>query len=145
MKPKWIEVISIKFKGKRFADHSIDVGSLAGLAKFEDIILQIAKAAWKTAHPDRDRVPSRLLKKTLHVILNPAALWRGEESAFSLIGKNSRSFSAVADQDDNDEREAISCVFQHPVSRPDRSDPSGILILGKRPERDGPRLVIAVR
>ncbi len=60
MKPKWIEVISIKFKGKRFADHSIDVGSLAGLAKFEDIILQIAKAAWKTAHPDRDRVPRNL-------------------------------------------------------------------------------------
>lgn len=45
------------FKGKRFDDHGLDLDVLPDLFAFKQLLVETAKALWRRAHPDRERLP----------------------------------------------------------------------------------------
>jgi len=57
MAGKWKEVIELTFKGERFRDHALDLRALAELSQFQKMVAETAKTLWKTANPDRERLP----------------------------------------------------------------------------------------
>jgi len=57
MKAKWIEVVSLRFEGPQFANHAIDLDTLAGLTRFQTLLTTLAKDAWRDRHLDRKNVP----------------------------------------------------------------------------------------
>jgi len=61
---EWKEVGKLAFKGQRFHDHALDLSALTELSHFQRMIAQTAKALWKAAHPDRERLPKHFEERT---------------------------------------------------------------------------------
>ena len=57
MPSQWKEVAQLAFKGKRFEGHALDLDALAELGQFQKMVAETAKALWRAAHPDRQRLP----------------------------------------------------------------------------------------
>lgn len=57
MDSSWKEVIRLTFKGDRFRDHALDLSALSELSQFQKIVAETAKALWRAANPDRERLP----------------------------------------------------------------------------------------
>ncbi len=64
MRGQWKEVVRLAFKGQRFRDHALDLSALTELAHFQRIVAETAKALWRAAHPDRERLPRNFEVRT---------------------------------------------------------------------------------
>lgn len=64
MAGEWKEVAQLQFKGDRFRDHALDLTALTELRQFQTIVAETAKALWKAAHPDRERLPPHFEERT---------------------------------------------------------------------------------
>lgn len=60
----WREVVRLQFKGERFRDHALDLTALTELRQFQRIVAETAKALWRSAHPERERLPARFEDRT---------------------------------------------------------------------------------
>ena len=60
----WKEVVRLAFKGPRFGDHALDLGALGELAQFQKMVAETAKALWRAANPDRERLPPHFEERT---------------------------------------------------------------------------------
>jgi hypothetical protein len=63
MKGRWIEVVKLAFKGKRFEEHALDVIALSEIIKFQRIVEETAKVLWREANR-RERLPKHFEKRT---------------------------------------------------------------------------------
>lgn len=54
---QWKELIRLAFKGRRFEGHALDLSALDELVRFQKIVTETAKALWREANPDRERLP----------------------------------------------------------------------------------------
>lgn len=63
MDGKWKEVIRLSFKGERFRDHALDLRALSELSQFQKMVAETAKTLWRTANPDRERLPHHFEEK----------------------------------------------------------------------------------
>lgn len=59
MSGQWKEVVKLTFKGQRFRDHALDLSAIAELSQFQKMVAETAKALWRVANPDRERLPKR--------------------------------------------------------------------------------------
>ncbi len=59
MSGKWKEVVRLAFKGQRFQDHALDLSALDELVQFQKMVTETAKALWRAANPDRERLPKK--------------------------------------------------------------------------------------
>lgn len=57
MSGQWKEVARLYFKGERFRDHALDLSAVSELRQFQKIVAETAKALWRKANPDRERLP----------------------------------------------------------------------------------------
>jgi len=64
MPDKWKELIRLKFSGERFRDHALDLSALSELSQFQRMVAETAKALWRAAHPDRERLPRHFEQRT---------------------------------------------------------------------------------
>ncbi|MBW2062461.1 MAG: hypothetical protein JRI95_13010 [Deltaproteobacteria bacterium] len=64
MSGQWKEVVRLAFKGSRFRDHALDLTAITELSRFQKIVAETAKAHWRIAHPDRERLPKRFEERT---------------------------------------------------------------------------------
>ena len=64
MKGQWKEVVRLAFKGQRFEDHALDLNALGELSQFQKMVAETAKALWRAAHPDRERLPPHFEERT---------------------------------------------------------------------------------
>ena len=60
----WKEVVRLRFKGERFRDHALDLSALAELSQFQKLVAETAKAMWRAAHPNRERLPRHFEDRT---------------------------------------------------------------------------------
>jgi len=63
MKGKWIEVVKLAFKGKRFEDHALDVNALSEIIRFKKIVAETAKILWREANR-KERLPKHFEERT---------------------------------------------------------------------------------
>ena len=63
MKGRWIEVVKLAFKGKRFEDHALDVNALSEIIRFKKIVAETAKVLWLEANR-RGRLPRHFEDRT---------------------------------------------------------------------------------
>jgi hypothetical protein len=54
------EVVRLRFKRERFRDRALDLTALTELRQFQKIVAETAKALWRAAHPDQERLPAQL-------------------------------------------------------------------------------------
>ena len=64
MAGRWKEVVRLRFKGDRFRDHALDLSALSELTQFQKMVAETAKALWRAANPDRERLPSHFEDRT---------------------------------------------------------------------------------
>ena len=64
MAGEWKEVVRLRFKGRRFRDHALDLSALAELSQFQKVVAETAKALWRGANPDRKNLPPRFEERT---------------------------------------------------------------------------------
>lgn len=64
MKGQWKEVVKLAFRGQRFEGHALDLTALGELSQFQKMVAETAKALWRAAHPDRERVPKGFQQRT---------------------------------------------------------------------------------
>lgn len=64
MAGEWKEVVRLRFKGARFRGHALDLSALTELSQFQKIVAETAKAMWRAAHPDRERLPGHFEERT---------------------------------------------------------------------------------
>lgn len=64
MSGQWKEVARLYFKGERFRDHALDLTALSELRQFQKMVAETAKALWRKANPDRDRLPRHFEDRT---------------------------------------------------------------------------------
>ena len=64
MSGQWKEVARLHFKGERFRDHALDLTALSELRQFQKMVAETAKALWRKAHPDRERLPPHFEDRT---------------------------------------------------------------------------------
>ena len=64
MAGRWIEVVSLRFKGERFRDHALDLSALSELSQFQKLVAETAKSLWRTKNPDRKNLPSHFEQRT---------------------------------------------------------------------------------
>jgi len=64
MSGQWKEVAKLYFKGYRFRDHALDLGALTELRQFQRMVAETAKALWRKANPDRERLPRNFEDRT---------------------------------------------------------------------------------
>lgn len=60
----WKEIVQLRFKGERFRDHALDLTALTELRQFQKIVAETAKALWRAANPDRERLPAHFEDRT---------------------------------------------------------------------------------
>ncbi len=60
----WKEVVRLHFKGDRFRDHALDLTALNELQQFQKMVAETAKALWRKANPNRDRLPKHFEDRT---------------------------------------------------------------------------------
>ena len=63
MAGKWKEVVRLTFKGERFRDHALDLRALSELSQFQKMVAETAKMIWRTANPERERLPHHFDEK----------------------------------------------------------------------------------
>ncbi len=51
------ELTTLRFQGPRFDDHGLDLDVLPELTAYKALLVETAKALWRTQHPDRERLP----------------------------------------------------------------------------------------
>ncbi|MHC4178787.1 MAG: hypothetical protein ACYSWU_14850 [Planctomycetota bacterium] len=56
--------MKLAFKGPRFEGHALDLNALGELSQFQKMVAETAKALWRAAHPDRERLPARFEERT---------------------------------------------------------------------------------
>ncbi len=64
MNGQWKEVVRLAFRGQRFEDHALDLTALGELSQFQKMVAETAKALWRAAHPDRERLPKGFQERT---------------------------------------------------------------------------------
>jgi hypothetical protein len=64
MAGRWTEVVRLRFKGNRFRDHALDLSALSELTQFQKMVAETAKALWRAANPNRERLPSHFEDRT---------------------------------------------------------------------------------
>lgn len=64
MNGQWKEVARLRFKGERFRDHALDLSAVTELRQFQKLVAETAKALWRAAHPDRERLPAHFEERT---------------------------------------------------------------------------------
>lgn len=64
MKGQWKEVVRLTFKGPRFHDHALDLSAITELSQFQKIVAETAKALWRAANPERERLPKLFEDRT---------------------------------------------------------------------------------
>ena len=64
MSGQWKEVAKLHFKGERFRGHALDLTALSELRHFQKMVAETAKALWRKANPDRDRLPRHFEDRT---------------------------------------------------------------------------------
>ena len=64
MAGNWKVVARLHFKGERFRDHALDLSALSELRQFQKMVAETAKALWRKAHPDRERLPPHFEDRT---------------------------------------------------------------------------------
>lgn len=64
MHGQWREIVSLRFKGERFRDHALDLSALSELSQFQKLVAETAKALWRAANPDRERLPRHFEQRT---------------------------------------------------------------------------------
>jgi hypothetical protein len=52
-----VELASLRFEGRRFENHALDVECTRELIAYRTLVLECAKELWRQSHPDRMRVP----------------------------------------------------------------------------------------
>jgi hypothetical protein len=63
MKGRWIEVVKLAFKGKRFEDHALDVNALSEIIRFNKIVAETAKVLWREVNR-KERLPRHFEHRT---------------------------------------------------------------------------------
>jgi hypothetical protein len=63
MKGRWIEVVKLTFKGKRFEDHALDVNALSEIIRFKKIVSETAKVLWREANR-KEKLPKHFENRT---------------------------------------------------------------------------------
>jgi hypothetical protein len=64
MPGQWKEVARLRFRGERFRDHALDLSAVTELRRFQEIVAETAKALWRAANPDRERLPAHFDERT---------------------------------------------------------------------------------
>jgi len=64
MNGQWKEVARLRFKGERFRDHALDLSAVTELRQFQKMVAETAKALWRAANPDRERLPAHFEERT---------------------------------------------------------------------------------
>jgi len=64
MPGQWKEVARLRFRGERFRDHALDLSAVTELRRFQEIVADTAKALWRAANPDRERLPAHFEERT---------------------------------------------------------------------------------
>jgi len=64
MAGQWKTVAELQFCGSRFEDHALDVGALTELSCYQKLVADTAKALWRRANPDRERLPAHFEDRT---------------------------------------------------------------------------------
>jgi hypothetical protein len=64
MAGQWKEVVRLAFRGQRFQDHALDLDAIGELGQFQKLVTETAKALWRAAHPDRERLPAGFQERT---------------------------------------------------------------------------------
>lgn len=64
MAGRWREVVKLTFKGERFRDHALDLTALTELHQFQRLVAETAKALWRAANPNRERLPAHFEDRT---------------------------------------------------------------------------------
>ena len=64
MNGQWKEVARLHFKGERFRDHALDLSAVTELRQFQKMIAETARALWRSAHPERERMPAHFEDRT---------------------------------------------------------------------------------
>jgi hypothetical protein len=64
MAGQWKEVVRLRFKGERFRGHALDLSALTELSQFQRLVAETAKAMWRAAHLDRERLPGHFEERT---------------------------------------------------------------------------------
>jgi len=60
----WKEVAQLRFVGERFRDHALDLTALTELRQFQRLVAETAKALWRAANPERERLPAHFEART---------------------------------------------------------------------------------
>ena len=58
-----IPLASLRFDGKRFADHALDVDCVGELSAYKRLVMECAKELWRRANPDYERLPKGFEEK----------------------------------------------------------------------------------
>jgi len=64
MAGQWKEVVRLRFHGERFRDHALDLSAVTELRQFQELVAETAKALWRAANPDRERLPAHFEERT---------------------------------------------------------------------------------
>lgn len=64
MTGRWKELVTLAFKGPRFEGHALDLSALAELSHFQGMVAATAKELWRSAHPNRTRLPAHFDART---------------------------------------------------------------------------------
>ncbi len=64
MSGTWNEVARLRFSGKRFRDHALDLSAITELRQFQKMVAETAKALWRAANPDRRNLPAHFEDRT---------------------------------------------------------------------------------
>lgn len=56
------DLASLRFDGKRFEEHALDVECTQELIAYRNLIVECAKELWRRKHPDRVRLPWRFVE-----------------------------------------------------------------------------------
>ena len=64
MSGKWHEVARLRFAGDRFHGHALDLTAITELSQFQAIVAETAKALWRAANPERERLPPHFGERT---------------------------------------------------------------------------------
>ncbi len=64
MNGQWTEVATLRFKGERFRDRALDLSAVTELRQFQKMVAETAKALWRAAHPERERLPAHFEERT---------------------------------------------------------------------------------
>ena len=64
MSRQWVDIAKLVFKGERFRDHALDLTAIVEMGQFQKLVAETAKALWRKANPDRDRLPGHFQERT---------------------------------------------------------------------------------